>query len=212
MARDLSPKCKQCRREGRKLFLKGERCYTSKCALTRRKYPPGFHGPKGYPRQSEYSLELRQKQQLRRFYGILEAQLKNYFEKAKKQQGDIGENLLCLLEERLDNVVWRAGFAISRREARQLVNHGNILVNERRVDIPSYQVKVGDLVKVKPKQRIVKKVKQNIEKVLSLDERSKVSWLSLDKDNLEVKVLSQPKPEDLPKDFNLRLIVQFYSR
>ena len=210
MARDLSPKCKQCRREGRKLFLKGERCYTAKCPLTKRKYPPGFHGPKGYPRQSEYGLELRAKQQLKRGYRILEKQLKNYFKKASRQPGDVGENFVRLLEKRLDNVVWRAGFAVSRDAARQMVSHGNILVNGRRVDIPSYQVKVGDLIKVKPKERIIKQVKEII--AHPLGEEKKMSWFSVDKENLEIKILSEPKAEDLPKDVDVRLVVQFYSR
>jgi len=210
MARDLSPKCKQCRREGRKLFLKGERCYTAKCPLTKRKYPPGFHGPKGYPRQSEYGLELRAKQQLKRGYRILEKQLKNYFKKASRQPGDVGENFVRLLEKRLDNVVWRAGFAVSRDAARQMVSHGNILVNGRRVDIPSYQVKVGDLIKVKPKERIIKQVKEIV--AHPLGEEKKMSWFSVDKENLEIKILSEPKAEDLPKDVDVRLVVQFYSR
>ncbi len=208
MARDLSPKCKQCRREGRKLFLKGERCYTAKCPLTKRKYPPGFHGPKGYPRQSEYGLELRAKQQLKRGYRILEKQLKNYFKKASRQPGDVGENFVRLLEKRLDNVVWRAGFAVSRDAARQMVSHGNILVNGRRVDIPSYQVKVGDLIKVKPKERIIKQVKEIV--AHPLGEEKKMSWFSVDKENLEIKILSEPKAEDLPKDVDVRLVVQFY--
>jgi len=210
MARDLSPKCKQCRREGRKLFLKGERCYTAKCPLTKRKYPPGFHGPKGYPRQSEYGLELRAKQQLKRGYRILEKQLKNYFKKASRQPGDVGENFVRLLEKRLDNVIWRAGFAVSRDAARQMVSHGNILVNGRRVDIPSYQVKVDDLIKVKPKERIIKQVKEII--AHPLGEEKKMSWFSVDKENLEIKILSEPKAEDLPKDVDVRLVVQFYSR
>ena len=210
MARDLSPKCKQCRREGRKLFLKGERCYTTKCPLTKRKYPPGFHGPKGYSRQSEYGLELRAKQQLKRGYRILEKQFKNYFKKASRQPGDVGENFIRLLEKRLDNVVWRAGFAVSRDAARQMVSHGNILVNGRRVDIPSYQVKIGDLIKVKPKERIIKQIKEIV--AHPLGEEKKMSWFSVDKENLEIKILSEPKAEDLPKDVDVRLVVQFYSR
>src|SRR5918912_3883103 len=140
MARDTGAQCKQCRREGQKLFLKGERCLTDKCGVERRDYPPGDHG-RGRQKQSEYRVQLREKQKARRFYGVLEAQFRRYYEKANSQPGITGENLLRLLEMRLDNVVTRLGFAASRRQARQLIRHGHLLVNGRRVDIPSYQVR-----------------------------------------------------------------------
>ncbi len=148
MARDTSPQCKQCRREGQKLFLKGERCLTDKCGVERRSYPPGEHG-RGRQKQSEYRLQLREKQKARRYYGLLEKQFRGYYEKASRQPGITGENLLTLLECRLDNVLVRLGFAASRRQARQLVRHGHWTVNGRRVDIPSYQVRPGDVIAVK---------------------------------------------------------------
>src|SRR5215218_3071787 len=144
MARDAGAQCKQCRREGVKLFLKGERCLTDKCGVERRAYPPGDHG-RGRSRQSEYRLQLREKQKARRYYGVLEKQFRNYYEKASRQTGVTGENLLRLLERRLDNVLVRLGFAVSRRQARQLIGHGHFLVNGRRVNVPSYQVKPGDI-------------------------------------------------------------------
>src|SRR5213082_3475614 len=149
MARDTSPQCKQCRREGMKLFLKGERCLTDKCGVERRQYPPGEHG-RGRMKQSEYRLQLREKQKARRFYGVLERQFANYYEKASRQPGVTGENLLLLLETRLDNVLVRLGFAASQRQARQFVRHGHWTVNGRRIDIPSYQVRDGDVILIKP--------------------------------------------------------------
>src|SRR6059036_2396443 len=148
MARDTSPQCKQCRREGQKLFLKGERCLTDKCGVERRSYPPGEHG-RGRMKQSEYRVQLREKQKARRFYGLLEKQFRNYYDKASRQPGVTGENLLRLLERRLDNVLVRLGFAASRRQARQLVDHGHFAVNGRRVNKPSYQLRPGDVVSVK---------------------------------------------------------------
>src|ERR671921_360370 len=148
MARDSSPQCKQCRREGQKLFLKGERCLTDKCAVERRNYPPGDHG-RGRQKQSEYRVQLREKQKARRYYGVLEKQFRGYYSKASRQAGVTGENLLRMLETRLDNVLVRLGFAASRRQARQLVRHGHWMVNGRRVDIPSYQVKPDDVIMMK---------------------------------------------------------------
>src|SRR6187431_1930461 len=148
MARDTGPQCKQCRREGQKLFLKGERCMTEKCGVERRSYPPGEHG-RGRMRQSEYRQQLREKQKARRYYQVLEKQFRSYYDKASRQAGITGENLLRLLERRLDNVLVRLGFAASRRQARQLVRHGHWAVNGRRVDIPSYQVREGDVISVK---------------------------------------------------------------
>ena len=149
MARDTSPQCKQCRREGQKLFLKGERCLTDKCGIERRNYPPGDHG-RGRSRQSEYRVQLREKQKARRYYGVLEKQFRNYYAKASRQEGVTGENLLRLLETRFDNVLVRLGFAASRRQARQMIRHGHWCVNGRRVDIPSYQVRADDVITLKP--------------------------------------------------------------
>src|SRR5918999_1235263 len=149
MARDTSPQCKQCRREGQKLFLKGSRCFTDKCGVERRSYPPGEHG-RGRLRQSEYRAQLREKQKARRYYQVLEKQFRNYYAKASRQPGVTGENLLRMLESRLDNVLVRLGFAASRRQARQLVRHGHWLVNGRRVDVPSYQVRPEDVISIKP--------------------------------------------------------------
>ena len=148
MARDTSPQCKQCRREGQKLFLKGERCFTDKCGVERRSYPPGEHG-RGRMRQSEYRVQLREKQKTRRYYQVLEKQFRAYYDKASRQDGVTGENLLRLLESRLDNVLVRLGFAASRRQARQLVRHGHWMVNGRRVDVPSYQVRPEDVISIK---------------------------------------------------------------
>jgi len=204
-------KCKICRREGKKLFLKGERCYTTKCALVKRKYPPGFHGPKGYPRLSDYSRQLREKQRLKHSYDVSEKQFKNYFKKAKSSAGNTEENFLILLEKRLDNVVYRMGFASSRRKAKQLVGHGNILVNGKKIDIPSYQVDIGDEIRPKEKKNIIQQVQdaisQNKVKVENMP-----SWLNLDLKNYQIKILKNPAVEDLPQDFEMELIVGFYSR
>ncbi len=202
--------CKVCRREGKKLFLKGERCNTVKCAVVKRKYPPGMHGPKGYPRLSDYGRQLREKQRLRRSYFISEKQFKNYFEKAKKITGNTEENFLKLLEKRLDNVVFRASFAESRKKARQLVTHGNVLVNGRRVDIPSYLVKVGDAVKLKEKKSIIKKAGEQI--LQNKNRETLPAWLNIDDKKLEIKVLKDPAPEDLPQEYEMESIIGFYSR
>ena len=153
MARDTSPQCKQCRREGTKLFLKGEKCLTDKCCVERRTYPPGQHG-RGRSKQSEYRLQLREKQKARRYYGVLERQFRNYYDKASRQQGVTGENLLRLLESRLDNVLVRLGFAASRRQARQMILHGHWTVNGRRVNVPSYQVRSDDIIAVKAGSKV----------------------------------------------------------
>ncbi len=210
MGKYLGPKCRLCRREGTKLFLKGEVCYTSKCPLVKRKYPPGIHGLKRTGRLSEYGLQLREKQKAKRIYGILEKQFKNYFKKAYRQKGFTGENLLKLLEKRLDNVIYRAGFASSRSMARQIVNHGHILVNNHKVNIPSYQVKVNDVIKVKKTSRLFSQIKERVQAKIKQIELP--SWFSVDEKNLEIKILSEPKAEDLPKDIDVRLIVEFYSK
>lgn len=206
----ITPQCKTCRREGKKLFLKGERCHTAKCALVKRKYPPGMHGPKGYPRLSDYGRQLREKQHLRRSYFISEKQFRNYFEKAKKITGNTEENFLRLLEKRLDNVVFRAGFAESRKKARQVVTHGNVLVNGRRVDIPAYLVKVGDVVKLKEKKSIVKKAGEQV--LQNKNRETLPAWLNIDDKKLEIKVIKDPAPEDLPQEYEMELIIGFYSR
>ncbi len=205
-----SPQCKMCRREGKKLFLKGERCYSSKCPLVKKKYPPGAQGPKGYPRLSDYGRQLRGKQCLKRSYNLSEKQFKNYFIKAKQKEGNTEEAFLGFLEKRLDNVVYRAGFTSSRKKARQVISHGNILINNRRVDIPSYQVKIGDTIQPKEKKSIIQAIKEQIS--LSKDKVVLPAWLNLDKKKYQIKVLKDPGPEDLPKEFETDLIISFYSR
>lgn len=208
MGKYLDAKCKICRRIGEKLFLKGRRCYTSKCPLVRRKYPPGMHGPKGYPRLSEYGLQLREKQKLKRVYGILEAQLKKYFNQAIRKKENVGEEFLKQLEKRLDNVLYRAGFFTSRGESRQAVNHGHFLVNKRKVNIPSYQVKIGDVLEVK-KEKMKEKIRENV----AFNKGKKIpSWIHVDNKNLTIKIIKEPEKEDLPQEFDLDLIMGFYSR
>ena len=205
----INAKCKICRREGIKLFLKGEKCYSSKCPFIKRKYPPGIHGPKGYPKLSDYGRQLREKQKLKRIYGVSERQLKIYYKKAIKGLGT-EENLLRFLEQRLDNVVYRVGFAPSRSAARQIVNHGHIRVNNKKVNIPSFQVKIGNEITPKPGSKMIKKIKENL---LANKERIKIpNWLSLDEDRLIVKVLKKPTFDDFPKDIDIKKIIEFYSR
>jgi len=205
-----SPQCKICRRENKKLFLKGDRCNSQKCALVKKKYPPGAHGPKGYGRISDYGRQLREKQKLRRSYYVSEKQFKNYFAKAKEKEGNTEEMFLAFLEKRLDNVVYKSGFTSSRRQARQLIGHGNILVNGRRVDVPSYQVKTGDAIQPKDKKAITEKIKEKIEQVK--DQDTLPTWVSLDKKKIEIKILKSPAAEDLPQTFETELIIGFYSR
>ena len=191
MARDLSPQCKQCRREGMKLFLKGERCFTDKCAVERRTYPPGEHG-RGRVKQSEYLLQLREKQKTRRFYQVLEKQFHHYYVVASGQQGITGENLLRLLEIRLDNVVYRLGFGASRRQARQLVRHAHFLVNGKKVDIPSYQVRPNDVISVKPSSKAVATIRAATDLTATV-----APWLQADHDNLTGKVLRFPERSEI---------------
>jgi small subunit ribosomal protein S4 len=206
MARSLGPKCKQCRREGMKLFLKGERCLTEKCAVERRSYPPGEHG-RGRIKQSEYLLQLREKQKARRYYGILEKQFRNYYEKAAKQSGITGEALLRMLETRLDNVVYRLGFAASRAQARQIIRHGHFMVNGRRVNIPSYQVKPNDVVSLKPGSGVEQVVRDATDLTASV-----ASWLQADHDNLTGKVLKLPERSDIDTPVQEQLIIELYSK
>jgi small subunit ribosomal protein S4 len=206
MARDTSPQCKQCRREGQKLFLKGERCFTDKCGVERRSYPPGEHG-RGRMRQSEYRVQLREKQKTRRYYQVLEKQFRSYYDKASRQEGVTGENLLRLLESRLDNVLVRLGFAASRRQARQLVRHGHWMVNARRVDIPSYQVRPEDIISIKPSSAAKDTVRQATELVSTVP-----AWLQADHDSLTAKVLRYPERSEISAPVQEQLIVELYSK
>ena len=206
MARDLSPKCKQCRREGTKLFLKGERCLTEKCAFERRSYPPGQHG-RGRIKQSEYLLQLREKQKARRTYRLLEKQFRSYYEKAARKSGVTGENLLRILETRLDNVVYRLGFAASRDQARQLVRHGHFLVNGRRVNIPSFQVKPNDIVALRTGSPAESTVREATDLTASV-----APWLQADHDGLTGKILKMPDRAEIDTAVQESLIVELYSK
>lgn len=208
MARYTDASCKLCRREGQKLFLKGERCYSNKCAIARRPYAPGQHGSQR-KKISEYGLQLREKQKAKRFYGVLEKQFRKYFEMANRMSGITGVNLLQLLETRLDNVVYRLGFGTTRAEARQLVNHGHFEVNGKKVNIPSYSVKVGDVITVREKSRKSPRFKEILDVT-----GSKVvpNWLEADQENLQGKVVALPTREDIDLDVQEHLIVELYSK
>ncbi len=208
MARYSGADCRLCRREGIKLFLKGDRCYSDKCAIERRPYPPGMAGKKR-PRDSEYRLQLREKQKAKRIYGILEKQFRNYYKLASRTTGITGENLLRLLESRLDNVVYRLGFAASRDEARQNVRHGHFLVDGRRVDIPSYRVKPGQVVAVADKAKELTVVKAAI---ISSSKVEIPGWLEVDVEKLHGKVLSLPSREQIDAPVREQLIVELYSK
>ena len=208
MARYTDPSCRLCRREGQKLFLKGERCYSTKCSMEKRSFPPGQHG-QGRKKVSEYGLQLREKQKAKRFYGLQEAQFRNTFDKASRKTGITGENLLIMLETRLDNVVFRLGFASSRKEARQLVLHGHFRVNGNRVDIPSYLVDSGDLVAVMEKSREVALIKENAEVATA---RKAPEWLEFNAEKIEGKVLSLPSREQIDAPVTEQLVVEFYAR
>ena len=206
MARYTDANCKLCRREGQKLFLKGERCYSSKCAIERRNYAPGQHG-QARKKQSDYGIQFREKQKAKRFYGMQETQFRNLFEKASKKPGKTGENLMILLETRLDNVVFRLGFASSRKEARQLVTHGHFTVNGKKVDIPSIEVKAGDVIKVKEKSQSSPKFKEVKEMSITVP-----AWMSVDVEKLEGKVITAPRREDIDTPIAEHLIVELYSK
>jgi small subunit ribosomal protein S4 len=197
-----------CRREGNKLFLKGSRCFTEKCAIERRSYSPGQHG-QARPRISEYQIQLREKQKLKRIYGLLERQFSGYFKKAARKKGITGENLLQLLERRLDNVVYRMGFCSSRKEARQMVNHGHFRVNGRKVDVASFLVKDGDVVELKTASRQLPQVQASL---TAAEGRGTPQWLELDKANFKGRVRSMPTKEDLTVQVNEHLVVELYSR
>ena len=206
MARYTGASCRLCRREGQKLFLKGERCYSVKCAMEKRSYAPGQHGL-SRKKISEYGVQLREKQKAKRFYGLQETQFRNLFDKAVKKKGITGENLLVMLETRMDNVVFRLGFASSRKEARQLVTHGHFIVNGKKLDIPSAMLKAGDLVKVKEKSTNSPKFKEIKEMAISVP-----PWISVDVEKLEGKIISMPSREDIDTPISEHLIVELYSK
>ncbi len=209
MARYIGPVCKLCRREGMKLFLKGERCYSEKCSYTRRPYPPGQHG-QGRIKLSEYAVRLREKQKVRRIYGVLERQFREYYFDATRRKGRTGEQMLGLLESRLDNVVYRIGFAATRVEARQLVQHGHILINGKRVDIPSYLLRNGDKLEIRPKSRELKSIAASLAQV---EKRPMMSWLELDKANLAGTFKGQAVREEMNEpQIREQLVVEYYSR
>ena len=208
MARYLGSKCRLCRREGEKLFLKGEKCFGSKCAMENRPFPPGQHGQRR-SRNSDYATQLREKQKLRRIYGVLEKQFRNYYKKAANQKGSTGENLLSLLETRLDNVVYRSGFGATRAEARQLVNHKSIMVNNKIVNIPSYKVQANDVISVRDKS----KKQTRIESSLNMAKQKGIAdWITLDEGKLEAVFKNVPERTDLPPDINQQLVVELYSK
>ena len=207
MAREnLGKKCRYCRREGMKLFLKGEKCLTDKCPVERRSYPPGEHG-RGRIKQSEYLLQLREKQKARRYYGILEKQFRTYYDKAARRSGITGEELLRMLETRLDNVVYRLGFAASRAQARQLIRHGHFQVNGRRVNIPSYQVRPNDVVALRSGSPVEPVVRDATDLTASVS-----PWLQADHDNLTGKVLKLPERTEIDAPVQEQLIVELYSK
>jgi small subunit ribosomal protein S4 len=208
MSRYTGPVCRQCRREGTKLFLKGDRCFSEKCGVERRAYPPGQHG-QGRGRVSDYGLQLREKQKVKRMYGLQEAQFRLAMGAATRMRGRTGENLLSLLERRLDNVVFRLGFATSRAEARQLVRHGHFHVNGQKVDVPSYRLKSGTRVTLREKSRQVARISEALE---ALERRSVPGWLELDKENFEGVVKALPTREDITMPIQEQLIVELYSR
>ena len=208
MARYIDSVCKLCRREGMKLFLKGERCLSDKCAFERRSYGPGQHGQR-QRKQSEYGVRLREKQKVKRLYGLLEKQFRNYYHRAARQKGITGENLLRLLERRLDNVVYRLGLAHSRKQARQLVRHNHLLVNGRKVNIPSYIVNQGDKVAVKEKSRKLEAFLTALERV---DARGVPAWLEIDREQARGVVLNLPAREDIDQDIQEQLIIELYSK
>ena len=209
MARYKDPVCRLCRREGMKLYLKGERCQTDKCAIERRNFPPGQHGKARRPRMLGYGLQLREKQKLRRVYGILESQFRHYFEKAAVRKGVTGQLLLQFLERRLDNVVYRMGLATSRPQARQFVRHGHFQVNGRKVNIPSFLVKPGDVVEVRQGSREMPALLASRE---STSHQTVPSWIDADRDNLSAKILSSPQRQEIALPIQEQLVVELYSK
>jgi small subunit ribosomal protein S4 len=208
MARNLDAKCRQCRREGEKLFLKGEKCFTDKCPVERRSYAPGQHGQK-QTRLSDYGTQLRQKQKVRRIYGLLEQQFRNAYAEADRRKGNTGENLLQVLESRLDTVTYRMGFGASRSEARQIVRHNAILVNGRRVNIPSFQVRQGDVVEVAEPAKAHLRIKAAVE---AAEQRGFPEWLEVDAKNMKGMFKAMPQRAELPANINESLVVELYSK
>ena len=208
MARYTNPVCKLCRREGMKLFLKGDRCFTVKCAVEKRNYPPGEHGQRR-SKASEYGLQLREKQKMKRIYGVLEAQFRTYFEMAERQKGVTGENLVRLLEQRLDNILHRLGFAASRAQARVLVRHGHFRVNGRRVTIPSALLRAGDVVEIQPKSRELAEIGAALE---GAKKRRVPAWLELDAGNFKGTVRTLPSKEEMAIPVQEQLVVALYSK
>jgi small subunit ribosomal protein S4 len=208
MARNLDAKCRQCRREGEKLFLKGEKCFTDKCAIERRNYPPGMHGQRS-GRLSGYGLQLREKQKVRRIYGLLERQFRKTYHAAEQKKGITGENLLQLLESRLDTVTYRMGFGSSRSEARQIVRHNGILVNGKRVNIPSFQCRPGDVIEVAAKAKEQLRIKGAAE---AAEGRGFPEWLEVDAKNLKGRFKARPQRTELPSTINESLVVELYSK
>ena len=209
MGRYIDPSCRQCRREKQKLFLKGTKCFTEKCPVERRGYAPGQHGQSRRQKISEYGVQLREKQKVRRSYGLLEKQFRNYFEKALSQSGRTGETLVKMLESRLDNVVYRLGFAPSRKAGRQLVTHGHILVNNHSVTIPSFLLKAGDVVQVRDKSKKMELIHASMKR---MKDSAMLPWLSLDKASMSGTFLTVPERADVPLNANEQLIVELYSK
>jgi small subunit ribosomal protein S4 len=208
MARNTDAKCRQCRREGEKLFLKGEKCFTDKCAIERRSYAPGQHGQRN-TRLSDYGVQLREKQKVRRIYGVLERQFRKGYKEAERRKGITGENLLQLLESRLDTVAFRMGFGASRSEARQIVRHNGILVNGKRVNIPSYQVSVGDVVEVAERAKAQLRIKASVE---AAEGRGFPEWIDVDAKSMKGTYRAKPQRSELPSTINESLVVELYSK
>ena len=209
MARNLDPKCRQCRREGEKLFLKGEKCFTEKCGIEKRNYPPGQHGQRRASRLSDYGVQLREKQKLRRIYGILEKQFRGYYAEADRKKGITGDNLLQMLESRLDNVTYKMGLGASRTESRQIVKHNSVLVNGKRVNIPSYQVQPGDEISISDSSKNQLRIKAAAE---AAEERGFPEWLEVNTKKLSGVFKNKPERDDLPSTINESLIVELYSK
>ncbi len=209
MAKYIDPKCKLCRRAGEKLYLKGERCHSAKCAMVKRNYPPGFHGPKGRKRLTDYGLQLNEKQKAKRQYNLLEKQFKLTFEKALKHPGNTGDTFLQLLEMRLDSVVYNAGFVSSRAQARQLINHGHFTVNGVKTNIPSFQTKTGDVISIKKNKENAKIFKNIADK---LKKKEVPGYLHLDAKKNTVKVLHKPDIKTIKPNFNIQMVIEYYSR
>ncbi len=209
MARYTGPSCRLCRMENLKLYLKGDRCYSGKCAFERRAYPPGQHGQRRGAKFSDYKIQLREKQKAKRIYGVLEKQFRGYYDRADRQKGITGVNLLILLECRLDNLIYRMGFAASRSQARQLVKHNHFLVSNKKVNIPSYRVRPGDKIAVKEKSRTIPAISEATETIVR---RGIPPWIEVDKDNFTGKLLSLPSREDITIPIQEQLIVELYSK